>query len=217
MDVVLLERVAKLGQMGEVVSVKQGYARNYLLPQGKALRATPANLARFEAEKAQLEARNLETKKEADALAARLDGQQFIVIRSASDAGSLYGSVTPRDVAEAATADGFSIDRMQVVLLKPIKDLGLHPIHVTLHPEVDVEIKVNVARSQEEAELQASGKSIQELQAEAEAEAEFDIAELFDEVGAAALDQDEDLLVPGQGEQPDVIEPEEEQDTDEAR
>ncbi|MXU65901.1 50S ribosomal protein L9 [Oceanomicrobium pacificus] len=191
MEVVLLERVAKLGQMGDVVSVKQGYARNFLLPQGKALRATQANLAQFEAQRAQLEARNLETKKEAEALAARLDGQKFIVIRSASDAGALYGSVTPRDVADVATEDGFSVDKKQIHLDRPIKELGLHDMTVILHPEVDVTISVNVARSMEEAELQASGKTIQELAAEAEAEAEFDIAELFDEVGAAALDEDD--------------------------
>jgi large subunit ribosomal protein L9 len=188
MEVVLLERVAKLGQMGEVVNVKQGYARNYLLPQGKALRATKANLARFEADKAQLEARNLETKKEAESLGSKLDGQQFIVIRSASDAGSLYGSVTTRDAADAATEAGFTVERKQVVLDHPIKELGLHDMVVILHPEVEVTITINVARSQEEAELQATGKSIQDLQAEADAEAEFDIAELFDEVGAAAMD-----------------------------
>ncbi|MEM6466217.1 MAG: 50S ribosomal protein L9, partial [Pseudomonadota bacterium] len=192
MDVVLLERVAKLGQMGEVVTVKQGYARNFLLPQGKALRATPANLARFEAEKAQLEARNLESKSEAEKLATGLDGQQFVIIRSASDAGALYGSVTTRDAADAATEGGFTVDRKQVVLERPIKELGLHEMTVVLHPEVEAKITVNVARSQEEAELQASGKSIQDLQAEADAEAEFDIAELFDDVGSAALDLDED-------------------------
>ncbi|MEM9428125.1 MAG: 50S ribosomal protein L9 [Pseudomonadota bacterium] len=205
MDVVLLERVAKLGQMGDVVSVKQGYARNFLLPQGKALRATPQNLARFEAEKAQLEARNLESKSEADALASRLGGQQFVVIRSASDSGALYGSVTPRDIADVATEDGYSLDKKQVSLLRPIKDLGLHPVQVTLHPEVDVEIAINVARSREEAELQASGKSIQDLQAEADAEAEFDIAELFDDVGGAALDGDDVIVDPSadNSEQPD--------------
>ncbi|WP_112323286.1 50S ribosomal protein L9 [Oceanibium sediminis] len=197
MDVVLLERVAKLGQMGDVVSVKQGFARNYLLPQGKALRATEGNLKRFEAERAQLEARNLETKKEAEALAARLNDQTFVVIRSASDAGALYGSVTPRDIAEAATAEGFSVDKAQVRLEKPIKELGIHGLSVVLHPEVDANIAVNVARSQEEAELQASGKSIQDLQAEADAEAEFDIAELFDEVGAAALDDDDTIVTSG--------------------
>ena len=191
MEVILLQRVAKLGQMGEVVSVKDGYARNYLLPTGRALRASEANIKGFEARKAQLEAHNLETKKEAEAMAAKLDGQQFVVIRSASDSGALYGSVTPRDAADAAEAAGFTLDRKQVKLSKPIKELGLHVLHVTLHPEVEVDIYVNVARSAEEAELQASGKSIQELAAEAEAAAEFEIAELFDEIGSAAVDDDE--------------------------
>lgn len=192
MQVILLERVAKLGQMGDVVDVKSGYARNYLLPQKKALTASKANIASFETQKAQLEARNLETKKEAEALGEKLDGQQFIVIRQASDGGNLYGSVTTRDAAEVATAEGFSVDRKQVVIASPIKELGLHTVHVILHPEVDVEIKLNVARSAEEAELQASGKSIQELAAEEEAAAEFEIQELFDDIGAAAS-EDEDL------------------------
>ncbi len=191
MQVILLERVAKLGQMGDVVDVKPGYARNFLLPQGKALTASAANIASFEAQKAQLEARNLETKKEAEALAEKLAGQQFVVIRSASDAGALYGSVTPRDAAEVATEAGFSLDKKQVALKAPIKELGLHAVAVILHPEVEVEIFLNVARSEEEAELQASGKSIQELAAEAEAEAEFEIAELFDDIGAAASDDDD--------------------------
>jgi len=192
MQVILMERVAKLGQMGEVVSVKDGYARNFLLPQGKAMRASETNIAHFETQKAQLETRNLETKAEAEKLAEKLGGQQFVVIRTASDAGSLYGSVSVRDAAEAATADGFTIDRKQVALAAPIKELGLHTVHVVLHPEVDVTIELNVARSAEEAELQAAGKSIAELAAEAEAEAEFEIAELFDDIGAAA-DEDEDL------------------------
>ncbi len=191
MEVVLLERVAKLGQMGDVVNVKNGYARNFLMPQGKALRATKANLATFEAQRAQLEATNLETKKEAEALAEKLDGQQFIVIRSASDSGSLYGSVTNRDAADVATEGGFTVDRKQIVLEKPIKDLGLHNMTVVLHPEVHATIVINVARSTEEAELQASGKSIADLAAEAEAEAEFEISELFDDIGAAASDDDE--------------------------
>lgn len=196
MDVILLERVAKLGQMGDVVSVKDGYARNYLLPQRKAMRASDNNLKAFEAQKAQLEARNLETKKEAEDLAARLGGQQFVVIRSASDSGALYGSVTTRDAADAATDAGFSIDRKQVALTAPIKELGLHVVSVVLHPEVDVTITLNVARSTEEAELQASGRSIQELAAEEEAAAEFEIAELFDDIGAAQLDDDEDAPAP---------------------
>ena len=189
MQAILLERVAKLGQMGEVVKVKDGYARNFLLPQGKALRASDANIKSFESQKAQLETRNLETKKEAASLAEKLDGQKFVVIRSASDAGALYGSVTPRDAADAATAAGFSVDRKQVVLLAPIKELGLHDVRVVLHPEVSATITMNVARSAEEAELQASGKSIQQLAAEAEAAADFEIAELFDDLGAAAADE----------------------------
>ena len=192
MDIILLERVAKLGQMGEVVSVKEGYARNYLLPQGKALRVNAANIARFEAEKAQLEARNLETRKEAQALADKLDGETFIVIRSASDAGSLYGSVTPRDVAGLATDAGYSVDKGQVVIGAGIKELGLHTATVNLHPEVTAEITLNVARSVEEAELQAAGKSIQDLAAEEEAAAEFEIQELFDDIGGAQLDDDQD-------------------------
>ncbi|MEZ5731543.1 MAG: 50S ribosomal protein L9 [Paracoccaceae bacterium] len=188
MQVILLERVAKLGQMGEVVKVKDGYARNFLLPQGKALRASDVNIKSFESRKAQLEAQNLETRKEAESAAAKIDGQSFIVIRSASDAGALYGSVTPRDIADAATADGVTIDRKQVVLIRPIKELGLHTVSVVLHPEVTASIQVNVARSPEEAELQAAGKSIQELAAEAEAAADFEIAELFDDIGAANED-----------------------------
>jgi large subunit ribosomal protein L9 len=192
MDVILLERVAKLGQMGEVVSVKSGFARNFLLPQGKALRANEANKARFEAQKAQLEANNLETKKEAEGLAAKLDGQTFVIIRSASDAGSLYGSVTTRDAADAATENGFTVERRQIVLDQPIKELGLHDMEVVLHPEVSATITINVARSAEEAEIQASGKSIADIRAEEDAEAEFDIAELFDDVGAAANDFGDD-------------------------
>jgi len=189
MQVILLERVAKLGQMGDVVDVKSGYARNFLLPQSKALVASDANIAQFEAQKAQLEARNLETKQEAEALAVKLDGQQFVVIRSASDAGALYGSVTPRDAAEAATEAGFSVDKKQIALIAPIKDLGLHTVAVRLHPEVEVSINLNIARSPEEAELQASGKSIQELAAEEEAAAEFEIAELFDDLGLIGFPQ----------------------------
>lgn len=196
MDVILLERVAKLGQMGEVVSVKEGYARNFLLPQKKALRANEMNLKSFENQKAQLEATNLETRKEAEAMGEKLAGQQFIIIRSASDSGALYGSVTIRDAAEAATAEGFTVDRKQVALINPIKDLGIHAVMVKLHPEVEVEIELNVARSTEEAELQASGKSIQDLAAEEEAQAEFEIAELFDDIGAAGMDDDDDAPAP---------------------
>lgn len=191
MQVVLLERVEHLGQMGDVVSVKDGYGRNFLLPQGKALRATKANLARFETERAQLEARNLDLKKEAEAVAAKLDGQSFVVIRQASDGGALYGSVTARDAAEAATDGGFSVERRQIVLDRPVKELGLHTMRVVLHPEVSATITINVARSTEEATLQAQGKTIAELRAEEEAaeQAEFDVQRLFetadDEDGAS--------------------------------
>ena len=192
MQVILLERVAKLGQMGDVVDVKPGYARNFLLPQGKALSASEANISAFENRKAQLEAQNLETRKEAEAVAEKLNGQMFTVIRQASDSGALYGSVTSRDAAEAATAAGFTVDRKQIVILNPIKELGLHDMDAVLHPEVTATFTVNVARSEEEAEVQKSGKSIQELAAEAEAEAEFEIAELFDDMGSAASDDDGD-------------------------
>ena len=191
MQVILLERVAKLGQMGEVVKVKEGYARNFLLPQGKALRASDANIAAFEDRKIQLEARNSETRAEAEKIAKSLDGKTFVVIRSASDAGALYGSVTTRDVADTATEAGFSIDRKQVVLGNPIKDLGLHVVNVVLHPEVTADVTLNVARSPEEAEIQAQGKTIQELAAEEEAAAEFEISELFDDIGAASSDDDD--------------------------
>ena len=193
MQIVLLERVAKLGQMGEVVEVRNGYARNFLLPQGKALRATEGNLKRFETERAQLEVAHLELKQEAEKVAVKLDGQSFVVIRSASDGGVLYGSVSPRDIADAATAGGFSLDRRQVTLDQPIKELGVHPVSISLHPEVDATITINVARSPDEAAIQASGKTIQQLQAEAEAAHEFDIQELFDDIGAAA---DEDGPLP---------------------
>ena len=179
MQVILLERVAKLGQMGDVVDVKPGFARNYLLPQGKALSASEKNISDFAARKAQLEAQNLETRKEAEAMADKLNGQQFIVIRQASDSGALYGSVSTRDAAEAATENGFTVERKQVALTRPIKDLGLHDVLVTLHPEV------------EEAALQASGKSIQDAAAEADQAADFEIAELFDDIGGAAGDEDD--------------------------
>ena len=191
MQVILLERVAKLGQMGDVVDVKSGYARNFLLPQGKALSASDRNIADFETSKAQLEANNLETRQEAADMAERLNGQQFIVIRQASDAGSLYGSVSTRDAADAATEAGFILDRKQVALARPIKELGLHEVIVTLHPEVEAVIELNVARSQEEADLQASGKTIQEAAAEEEEAADFEIAELFDDIGSAASDDDD--------------------------
>jgi large subunit ribosomal protein L9 len=183
MQVVLLERVPNLGQMGDVVAVKSGYGRNFLLPQGKALRATKANMARFEAERAQLEARNLEKKQEAEAVAKKLDGESFVMIRQAAEGGSLYGSVTARDVADAASEGGFSVGRGQIVLDKPVKETGLHQIRVMLHPEVFATITVNVARSRDEAEMQAQGKTLADLRAEEEAReaAEFDVDSLFED------------------------------------
>jgi large subunit ribosomal protein L9 len=160
MQVILLERIGRLGQMGDVVNVKNGYARNFLLPQKKALRATPDNLKRFEKDRAQLEARDLELKKEAEAVAAKLGGKTFLAIRQAGDTGQLYGSVSTRDIAEIVTAGGFSVDRRQVVLDRPIKTLGLNPTRIALHPEVIVPIILNVARSQDEAERQARGEDV---------------------------------------------------------
>ena len=160
MHVILLERIGSLGQMGDEVSVKDGYARNFLLPQGKALRATDANRQEFEKQRVQLEARNLEAKTEAEAVGGRLDGQQFIAIRQAGDTGQLYGSVSTRDIADAVSAGGFSLDRRQIVLAQPIKALGVHAVDISLHPEVAVKIEVNVARSEDEAERQARGEDV---------------------------------------------------------
>jgi large subunit ribosomal protein L9 len=168
MQVILLERIAGLGQMGDVVRVRDGYARNYLLPQGKALRATKENSQRFEAERAQLEARNLERKKEANAVAARLDGQSFIVVRQAGETGQLYGSVTARDLVEILGAGGFTISRSQVVLHQPIKSIGLHTVAIALHSEVDAKVIVNVARSEDEAERQARGEDLTQPASESE-------------------------------------------------
>lgn len=160
MEVILLERVPKLGQMGEVVRVKDGYARNFLLPQKKALRATKANLAAFESRRSTLEARNLELKKEAETVAERLNGESYVAIRQAGDTGQLYGSVTSRDIADLITQGGTNIERRQVWLESPIKELGVHPVVVSLHPEVEVTVSVNVARSEEEAERQARGEDL---------------------------------------------------------
>jgi len=160
MQVVLLERVEKLGQMGDVVKVKDGFARNYLLPKKKALRATKANLAYFETQRSQLEARNLERKKEAEQVSAKLSGKSFVLLRQAGDRGQLYGSVNPRDIADAVTAGGFTIARTQVPLDLPIKEIGLHTVNVVLHPEVRVSVTINVARTEDEAERQARGEDV---------------------------------------------------------
>ena len=167
MQVILLQRIGSLGQMGDVVTVKDGYARNFLLPQKKALRATKENLAHFETQRAQLEANNLEHKKEAEAVAEKLQGKVFTAIRSAGDTGQLYGSVSTRDIAEAITAGGFTVDRRQIVLDRPIKTLGLHDATVALHPEVLVKVTLNVARSEEEAEKQARGEDVTVIKDEA--------------------------------------------------
>src|SRR5207249_2645858 len=156
-DLILLERVEKLGQMGQVVKVKPGYARNYLLPQKKAMRATKENLAYFETQRAQLEANNLQRKSEASEVAAKLEGLSVVVIRQAGESGQLYGSVAMRDISEAVTAAGFTVDKRQIVLDRAIKTLGLHPVRVMLHPEVAATVTVNVARSAEDAQLQAAG------------------------------------------------------------
>ena len=158
MDVVLLERIESLGQMGEVVSVKNGFARNYLLPQGKAHRATPENLALFEARRAELEARNLVQRSEAEGVAKSMPETTFVVIRQAGESGQLYGSVAARDVVEGLDAIGFKIERSQVALNRPIKTIGLHPVRVNLHPEVHVEVVANVAVSEAEAERQAASE-----------------------------------------------------------
>jgi large subunit ribosomal protein L9 len=155
MDVILLERVEHLGQMGDVVHVKPGYARNYLLPRGKAARATEENRKRFEEQRAQLEATNLQRRGEAQGVAGKLDGVSVVLIRQAGESGQLYGSVSARDIADAVTAAGFTLARDQVRLKQPIKALGLHRVEVSLHPEVVVTVIVNVARSNEEAEVQA--------------------------------------------------------------
>jgi large subunit ribosomal protein L9 len=193
MQVILLERIGRLGQMGDVVTVKDGYARNFLLPQKKALRATEENKKRFESNRAQLEARNLELKKEAEAVAQKLQGQIFVAIRQAGDTGQLYGSVTPRDIVEIVTAGGFSIDRRQVVLDKPIKTLGLHPTRIALHPEVIVSVSLNVARTAEEAERQARGEDVTVIKDEALELETFNSEGVFDE---------EAPEIPGTGEQP---------------
>ncbi|MFK4824013.1 50S ribosomal protein L9 [Paenochrobactrum sp. BZR 588] len=165
MDVILLERIARLGQMGETVKVKDGFARNFLLPQGKALRANEANLKKFEGQRAQLEAQNLERKNEAQAVADKLEGKSFVVVRSAGETGQLYGSVSTRDIADIITEAGFSLHRNQVELNHPIKTIGLHNVLIVLHPEVEVTVAVNVARSAEEAERQEKGEDLTSIEA----------------------------------------------------
>ncbi len=190
MQVILLERIGRLGQMGDVVNVKDGFARNFLLPQGKALRATEANRKRFERDRSQLEARDLELKSEAQGVSAKLDGKSFIVIRQAGDSGQLYGSVSTRDIAAAVTEGGFSIERRQVLLDRPIKSLGLHEVRISLHGEVEPRVTVNVARSADEAARQARGEDVSRTMTEAEEDAEaarIAAAALFEEGAAVEL------------------------------
>jgi large subunit ribosomal protein L9 len=185
MKVVLLERVERLGVIGDVVSVKDGFARNFLLPRQKALRATSSNLKVFEGQRAEIEARNQKNREAAERVAADLDGTVYIIIRQSGESGQLYGSVSGRDVADAVVAEGKKVERSQIVLDRPIKTLGLHEVTVRLHPEVTALIKINVARSMDEAERQGRGENI--------------IAAQFDEERQAALDQAEDLREGGAG------------------
>ena len=176
-DLILLERVEKLGQMGQLVKVKPGFARNYLLPQKKALRATKENLTYFESQRAQLEANNLHRKSEATEIGGKLEGLSVVVIRQAGESGQLYGSVSARDIAEAVSEAGFTIEKRQVVLERPIKSLGLHSVRIVLHPEVSVGITANVAQSAEEAEMQAKGIDPLRLRDEEEIQAESVVSE----------------------------------------
>ena len=160
MQVILLERIAKLGQIGDEVAVKDGFARNYLLPTGRALRANAANRARFEAERSQIEARNAERKSAAETIAEGLNGKTVIVVRSAGETGQLYGSVSTRDIADILTSEGFQVSRNQVDLKNPIKAIGLHEVEIVLHPEVETKVTLNVARSSDEAERQAAGEDL---------------------------------------------------------
>ena len=189
MQVILLERVEKLGQMGDEVKVKDGFARNFLLPKKKALRATKANREFFQIQKAQLEARNLEQKKEAEAVGKKLNGKTFVLIRQAGDRGQLYGSVSPRDISDAITAGGISVGRTQVLVDKAIKTMGIFAVSVVLHPEVRIPISVNVARSEDEAERQARGEDVLAETAEEEAEA-APVAEALFEEGAGPKDEE---------------------------
>jgi len=186
MEVILLERIEKLGQMGDVVKVRPGFARNYLLPQKKALRATDQNKQGFEGQRAQLEAENLDNKHEAEAVAARMEGLKIIIVRQASDNNQLYGSVTVRNISQAVTEAGFSVDSKQVQMGRPIKTIGLFDVTIRLHPEVSLTIIANVARSEEEALAQAEGRVI-DPDAMIEDTAELDLS-TFDEDGAEVAD-----------------------------
>ena len=186
MEVILLERIARLGQMGDKVRVKDGFARNFLLPRGKALRANEANKKRFESQRSQLEARNLEQRSEAEQVAEKLAGKSFVILRQAGETGQLYGSVSSRDIAEEITKGGASINRGQVAMMSAIKSIGVHQVPLQLHPEVEVKVTINVARSPEEAERQAKGEEINIRE-------ETSMADLGLEVGAALAESGESL------------------------
>jgi len=206
MEVILLERIGRLGQMGDVVRVKDGYARNFLLPQGKALRATDANKSKFEGMKADLQAKNLASKGEAGKVSSKLNGKSFPVLRQASETGQLYGSVSPRDLAALLTENGFAVDRNQIALHVPIKSIGQHKVPVQLHPEVEVTITVNVARSADEAERLARGEDItvrrEASEAEEAATAAAAAAEAMFEPGAVAKEEGEAQPAEGEAERP---------------
>jgi large subunit ribosomal protein L9 len=199
MEVILLQRVAKLGQMGDVVRVKDGYARNFLLPKGKALRATDANRKRFDTMKVDLEARNLEQKGEAEKVGSKLDGKNFIVLRQASETGQLYGSVSTRDLAALMSGSGVAVNRNQIELNAPIKTIGLHKVPVSLHPEIEVSVTVNVARSADEAERQARGEDVTVRREAAEEAAEPVAVEAFFEQPQAVEGADESPPPQGKG------------------
>ena len=184
-DVILMQRVEKLGQMGQVVKVRPGYARNFLLPQGKAIRASKDNMARFEKERAQLEAQNLKRREEAERIAERVAGLSVVLIRQAGESGSLYGSVSARDIASACTDAGLSLDRDQVMLDVAIKTVGMSQVRVMLHPEVAIQVGVNVARTVEEAEKQARGEDVRAEAAAEEASLEAELAAELADLGAA--------------------------------
>ena len=202
MQVILLERIAGLGQMGDEVRVRDGYARNFLLPQGKVLRVNELNRKQFGSQRAKLEARNFERKTEAAAVAQKLDGQSFILVRQAAETGQLYGSVTPRDLAEAITDAGFSVAKSQVALAHPIKTIGLHSISIALHPDIASTITANVARSPDEAERQATGEDLIAPEAEpAEEEQEAPADELLETDTQSESDELGELVAATEGEE----------------
>lgn len=208
MEVILLERIEKLGQMGDVVKVKPGYARNYLLPRKKALRASESSRALFQEQRAQLEAENLKNRQEAERIASDVNGRTIIIVRQASDSDQLYGSVTTRDIANGITESGVTIDRRQVILPNPIKTVGMHPVRIDLHPEVTTEIVANIARSQDEAEMQARGERINrdgDVIDIAEEEAALEAEALFEEGAAPDAETLEDA--PAEAEADDVENP----------